>query len=420
MAQSNQQGVLTGGSPKPIQPESALYAAAGFQPDGLIADQDAHLLVANDDPAAWCGYWAVGETTAWKATKVQAWTRWTHRVHTGCTVWVYLPSLVTGRDQRIPFLEHSADVAEQCLALYDMARLTGHPWSLTAGHTAHLAIQRFVSPDRDNKGVRPDRRIVPYWNQGGTTQAPNHVGGDMIWRRRPTKAEAAGYVHAFDMNAARLASMGNAEVGAGRLERRGPIAFDPALGGWWKVERTDLTVRAQVQPHRDCPPLVDLAPDMWVTTPVMRYWMDGGIQPPVVDSWVSPARRLFRTTAQRWNDARLITEGVRLDAVKAMYRAGCGLLASPGGLIYRPDWYHTIMDQQRVTLYRRIQAIYARTGLWPIRVQTDCVWYATDTEDAAMFAGQAGIRIDPKALGAWKIYESRPASEVFRSKERAS
>ena len=407
-----------------LSPPAMLNAAVGAKPGDLVFPTgEDHVLVVQGDPMLWRAL-ADGHPSWRAAGKVQAWTRWTSVEHPDCKVWVLLLALA-GPDQRPTFMA-TGDPERACRALLDFGHAVGHPYVINPNHTANMALRRLLIPDKDVKGVRPDRRVEPYWGSGQRGAVDDQAGGDLIWQRPPLRDESGGWVHAYDLNAARLSAMNVVEVARDELEWFGPREFDPTLAGYWGIQRSKLS-KGHVLPAgaaRLCPPFIDTdRPLISVTTPIMQLWAETVGVPPIQAARVAPGVRLFRSVAERWDKARkrYLAEDDRMIAdMKQIYRGGTGLLASPGGLIYRPDWYHAIMDRQRATLYTRMLQVHEQSDRWPLRVHTDCLWYASDTEDPSLAALELGLPIHPERLGHFKIYSSRTFAEATGSKERTA
>lgn len=371
------------------------------------------ILDVSDRPAdllrLWDGQRGPLEDAGWTCSgTVEPWTTWRRKgapaIHVGIR-----RAIAPGNTPLF-----SADDAPHTVAarLAWYADRMGAPWSMTGGVSGNMAMRAtYASPGRGKQ---------PYWGAGDLPRRQDDTrngAGDLIWRRAPTSAEAGmGWVHGYDLNAARLAALGVAEVAWSKLQPTGAIPFDATRAGYWMVPASPL------RRHRTLPPLIDFGDvrgDLaWVTTPMMKYLGRLGITPGVVDSWTAPSARMFKGTAEAWNRARLEAEerdDPRLiGAVKATYAQACGMMAHAGGSIYRPDWYHTIMDWQRATLLAHIERVDRKTKRRPLVVQTDCVWYASDDADPHRTAEALGLPVigagDPKALGRFKVHSSKRAS----------
>lgn len=375
----------------------------------LFPDRGGTLILApQGDPRAVLKAWADARgglaEAGWKCTTVEPWTTWTRpdspRVHVG----------VLGLIQSRPTIEPDTPRVDVARRLAWYAASVGAPWHMTAGVSAHAAIREWF------RG-RPHQ---PYW---GTSLQPRGLdddragSGDMIWRRRAMAEDvAAGWVHSFDMRAARLAAMGVADLAYDRLVHDRGAQFDPAMAGYWRIHAADVP-----KPWRAM--LVTPGPDgmCWPTTPVMQWLNRAGINPAVTDAWIAPGKRLFRGIATRWDWARLEAHHWRpaeeraweYQAIQATYREGCGMFAKWGGSIFRADWYHTIMDRQRVTVLDHITRIQTDHGLMPIAVQTDRLWYASPHRWGDTAAEALGLDLGSR-LGTFRVQSSAPAGEFFR------
>lgn len=343
----------------------------------------------------------------WSARAVEPWTTWRREgapvVHVGVLGRVPLVPPLGREETDSGFL---GDIARR-VARY--AEAVGAPYLMTPGVSGHAAIRSMFSAH--------GRRAQPYWGARDTRDVddPRTGAGDLIWRRPPLRdeVEAGMWVHGWDLNAARLAAMGVAEVAYGRLAHRGPQAFDASEAGYWRIHARD------VRQHPRRPPLFDPADVregmVHLTTPIMAELLRRGISPDVTDSWTAPGRRLFRRVAELWDAARRGDDPVVATAAKETYRQAAGLFAHAGGSIYRPDWYHTIMDRQRVTVLAHTERIAHAHSVQPVAVHTDCLWYVCPEADQRRAADRLGLRLG-SGLGMWRHHSSAPAREFFKAK----
>lgn len=345
----------------------------------------------------------------WTCTDVQPWTTWHHKdrsttVHVGFTGDGGIePRGLFAADDR-------PDEIARRLAWY--ADVMGGPWFMTGGVSAHAIIRGLHR--------KPGKGNQPFWGTRDRRESddPRTGIGDMIWQRAPRKTELDwGWVHGFDLRAARLASMGVSEVAYGPLRHSGAQAFDRSLAGYWAIRAADVRWAKHAPPIFDMPSVRGGL--IWPTTPVMDWLMTRGINPDPVDSWTAPGRRLFRPLAERWDRVRKDGEvhgpWWTVEAVKSTYREGAGLFASPGGSIYRPDWYHTLMDRQRVTVLGHMYRIHAFHKIWPVAVHTDCLYYASPEASPVKAAEALGIRIG-LGLGQFRIKDGQtwPIRDFYR------
>lgn len=348
----------------------------------------------------------------WGATRFEPWTTWTRRGAPAIHV-AFLRSIDRGR---LPLFdpEHvePAGIARR-LAWY--AHHVGAPFNMTAGVSAHTVIKAQHSA--------PGKFQQPYWGVRDTARDGDDTrngSGDLIWDRPPLRSELAGggWVHQFDMRAARLAAMGVAELPWARLTHTGATAFDEAQAGYWRIHAADVPQPSRRPGWFDKAAVADGM--VWLTSPILGDMLAQGVSPDVTDSYTAPARRMLRTVAERWDLARLAALELEhlpelLGAVKATYREGAGMFARHGGSIYRPDWYHTIMDRQRVTVLRHVDRIGRATSRMPVRVHTDALFYVCPESDPQAAAGALGLRLGTR-LGMFAVKSTTPVGDYFKRK----
>lgn len=339
----------------------------------------------------------------WSCTAVEPWTTWRRgdgpRIHVGLLDsidWTKTPLFSPG---------DLGGVVAQRLAWYHGA--IGAPYQMTPGVSALAAI----------RAEFPRGRRAPYWGSGLAPRRgddPRTGAGDLMWKRPPRRDEVGmGYVHSFDMRAARLAAMGVAELAWDRLEHRQGVVFDETLAGYWGIRAAD------VPQGRYRIPYVDAGPDgmAYPTTPVMKSLMRKGVNPDVMDAWVATGVRFLKGVASRWNAARLDAMAGEPEpvqrAVAATYREGAAMLARAGGSIYRADWYHTIMDRQRMTVFGHVDRIERDHDRYPLMIHTDRLWYASTVSDGRQAAEELRIKIG-QGLGQFRVQSSATSAEFFK------
>lgn len=356
---------------------------------------------------------ALADEPAWTATVLEPWTTWRRK---GAPA-IHVAFLDEVQDDRAGLMPAGGDLGTMARRLAWYADRIGGAYLMTPGVAGHGAIRAAFR--------KPGRGQQPYWGARDwrlLSDDDAHQGvGDLMWKRAPTRTEVdMGWVHSFDLNAARLSALGVVEVPYGKLEHTGPCAFDATRAGYWQI------YAHHVKEHKRHPPLVDTSFAVGglveVTTPIMSKLMDRGALPEVVDSWTSEGRRLFRGLAEQWNRARLeamdLGRLVELGAVKATYREAAGLFAKRGGSIWRPEWYHTAMDRQRVTVINHVERIAQGAGRRPLAIHTDCLWYASTHADPRQAAGELGIMLGT-GLGTFRVHSCTPSRVFFKVKEGA-
>jgi hypothetical protein len=365
------------------------------------------LLGGRDLLASWAGQRGALDSAGWTCTAVESWTTWRRRDAPAVHV------AMLGTIEPTPLFNPLDDPRTIAVQLAWYADVMGGEYLMTPGVAGHVAIKAAFKGKRE-----------PYWGlkdirrDGDERQG----SGDLLWRRAPLKTEfAEGYVHGFDLRAARLAALGVVEVAWTKLEPTGQVAYDPDRAGYWLIPPPPQ--------HKRHPPIVN--PDSvhdrlaWVTGPIMADLARRNILPDVIDSWTGVAKRPFRTIAERWDAARLATieqRGAAMtcahDAVKATYREAAGLMARPGGSIYRPDWYHATMDRQRVTVLSHAERIAKTHERRPLAIHTDCLWYASTESDPEKAADRLGIKLGHR-LGCFDVKSSATTAEFFKAKAGA-
>lgn len=300
------------------------------------------------------------------------------------------------------------------------------PWLMTAGVSGVAAIRAQFT--QRGKGQQP------YWGVG--SQRPiadeREMAGDIIWQRRPTTDEARRkYAHAFDLNAARLAAANVAYLPWDRLEHTGPQPFaeDESLTGYWQV-RLDQLPRTSMYAPRLFNPNLGRQGVIWLTSPIVKEYVRAGINLDVVDSYTAQSKRWLLTWANKVQTARLRAMALGdwriVRAVKSTYKETMGMLMRQGGSAFLPVVGHTVIDRQRATVLGHIRRVHNASQLWPMRVLTDAVWYASDEPDPVRFAEQIGISLgtdigeyeQQKEIGRWKHHSTMPMSEFLKGAKR--
>lgn len=379
----------------------------------VIDDAELHDVYASAPAAAEAG---------WKHTEAGAWTLWRHgEDQAERTVAVGVRRAMDPVRHLSVLFNSDTDPAALALLLDRYIRIVGAAWRGTCATTALAMIRLSWENSRGRPLWRP--RYV----------GPGNGAGRIEWRRPLNQWESTwGYVHTFDANAAYLGAMINAEVAWSNLEHSGPIRFDAGLPGYWLLDLDKSTVEDDPRsPGR--PPLVDplrllripgrdTDTGAWVTTPMAKFLaeLQGGTVR-VVDSWTGaavvresdgkqlhgPKSRVLLPFGEKMRDARAAVlelapgtlRDILADAVKHTYKDAVGGLQRETMRIHRPDWAHTIIDQWRATILRKILRVHSTEGVWPVQILTDSLAYAD-------CSGRPGVLGDALGLGAglgmWK------------------
>jgi hypothetical protein len=232
--------------------------------------------------------------------------------------------------------------------------------------------------------------------------------GRFGWTRPLTDAEAARpYVQVFDLNGQDLGTAVSLELGTGTPEhRRGPLAFDRALPGYWLAALPECPDPMLPDPFTGR--LTGGAGEgpRWVTTPTLALAVELGFEVEPLEGWLWPEhRRHLRPAAERLRDARAACKAdgspesrAVLEVVKLAYTKLLGRLESTeqgyGGELLRPDWTAQVVAQSAANLYRRLE----RARWAPFAVNVDAAWFAASSADPAQVAAELGLPLDPSGL----------------------
>ncbi|MGV9941071.1 telomere-associated protein Tap [Streptomyces sp. NPDC003401] len=256
------------------------------------------------------------------------------------------------------------------------------------------------------------------------------------WARDLTDVECMQpYLVGLDVNLAFGAAANGALVGlASPPEHVTGPAFDAALPGSWLVDLSHVDLaRVKVgKQWRDLDAALLPSPftptgerptgPAWYATPTVAYAVELGYDVAPVEAWVrrdagrfldgwykrlrdayvatmadlgvgeklSPAEFLTAMDGYKSRDPEL---GIVVDAVKMTVKGGIGKLrerARGGGWrpgqawpalarpTWRPDIRATVISRARINMHRKMVALAAATGRYPVAVLSDCAVYATD------------------------------------------
>lgn len=331
---------------------------------------------------------SIGELVAtqpeWKFPTLRSWTTFTRAYTNGTGTMIHLGLWGELERDPGPLLEGTQGAADSASRLGRYRVATGHPWRYTAGVSGCVGLRSWHT--------RPGPGQQPLWQHDG----PRGVvgAGPLIWRA--SEQPDAGPVHVWDINAMYLAGLKNAALAWGKLEQTGARGFDATAAGWWEIDA--LGIPSELYDGKARPPVVGarriMRGSVWVSTPTAKLLEESGAHLDVLDSWTNDnASTIGRTYAERLISARAgmlgpLGPGVEF-AIKRTYAELVGMIARPGGSIHRPDWAATIMDLSRANMLRRVFRAGQGTGVWPVAVQTDAVYYVT--RDPALVGTALGL-----------------------------
>lgn len=285
-----------------------------------------------------------------------------------------------------PYLRSDHDPVTAAYLLGRYQDLTGVPYTMTAGTSGLAMIRREYAPGQGRR-----RTPLLKWTGEGTPaeDVQEHAA---VWTRPPTDDERAmSHVIVYDARMAYLAATAAADLAVNALEHVGiDSGFDPNRAGYWLV-----STPGRWQPYPMLPPLSGRGGDKaaWLTTPTVRLLLEHGMpEEAIVDAWLSPGRtghtaRLLRRPAERLRDAVAdLVDAPAEDAevraaLKATYREMVGMLRRGTAWGARPDWADTIIATARVTLLRKAIRVGVTENRWPLKIDTDSLYYAASTPD---------------------------------------
>ncbi|MEV7427744.1 helix-turn-helix domain-containing protein [Streptomyces sp. NPDC091212] len=256
------------------------------------------------------------------------------------------------------------------------------------------------------------------------------------WARDLTDAECMQpHLVGIDVNLAFGAAANGAVVGLDAPpEHVTHPVFDPAVPGSWLVNlsHVDLSRVKVAKQWRDLQGGLLPSPftptgehpegPAWYATPTVAYAVELGYDVTPVEAWVRPrSGRFLDGWYKRLRDAYIATMadlgvaeklppdrfleamngykgqdpelGIVVDAVKMTVKGGIGKLqekARGGGWVpgqawpalarptWRPDIRAAVISRARINMHRKMIALAAATGRYPIAVLSDCVVYTAD------------------------------------------
>ncbi|MGW5121633.1 hypothetical protein ACWEQ8_40320, partial [Streptomyces noursei] len=337
-----------------------------------------------------------------------------------------------GRHKGVEFLQDHPSPVVLASRIQRICDLGGISFRHSAGATAHDLLKA-MRPERGGGRAAPlvrtempeflRKRVKLYAGRSWVRGLTSGPGCPAL-----TEAEMAKqYILAFDQRASYLSVAGSARFGRGELTHlTGPdITFDPTLPGYWMAELPQWHVPGCFDlfgPRREgeARPYV---------TPTLAAAQQQDVEFTVTEAWVweqhdqtlEPWYKHLRDSIKSLPDVpEAIDKPVR-ETVKAFYTQGVGKFASPalGGnprkgaepdILWRPDMNDILLATQQAHLANRIITIGEATGMWPLALMTDCLWYATDDPDFA--TAVPGLPLGPN-LGHFKPHGAALMTDVL-------
>lgn len=222
----------------------------------------------------------------------------------------------------------------------------------------------------------------------------------------------ARWCHHFDINGQHLAAASSLKIGHGEPVLETGPAFDKGAPGYWELDYGD-------------------GDTVWLTTPGAEWELRPDVEgrpPRIVRAWIWDRRSRFLESWYRtlrdaraalldipgYHDAGLpaAKQQPSLRAVKAIYRAGAGRLASqkrnrPDDPFYQPYAYWAIVAEARTRLLLNL----TRLTQPPVAIDVDSAWWLTDEPSPQLFAQKIGLIVSSQ-VGKWKHEGTYPAETV--------
>lgn len=333
-----------------------------------------------------------------------SWRTYRHRTHG--RVHVCRIDLAAG-DDRTPIITPGMAPGAMARAFDDWHRACGTAFRATPGVVGVATLRNMFT--RKEKGAQPQWLDGPIQVDGRDLRGQ----GDLLWSADPDRVTAGAYLHGFDLYAAYTAAMTTTRLPWDGLAMKHDVSFTATQAGFWEVRRSSIpSLSSDGFDAGVYPPVLEdryLVPGedtLWLSTPVMQYLSrDLGINPEVLRAML-PTRSVawLAEFGQRMWRLRETLAGTPLAATaKRVPNETIGMMGRPGGSACRYDVRWLLIDQNRVNLMRKVDAVYSNgKGPAPVSIRTDAVWFATDEPDPHVFAADIGFNLSPR-LGGFKV-----------------
>lgn len=339
--------------------------------------------------------WATEVTAGSWTARVQPediWIRWTRDDR---SIWTVDLDVIEPGGRSAPLI-HSNPIVT-AMQLHRWTETTGHNWIGTPGMTGSALLVDGWGEHRASYTPRWQTRLPwPY----GDIEVPYTP---MQWYR-----EYDGPIHGYDANKAYLSSLVNVELPADDLQHRRRPTFDPKEGGVWRVDLAPWHRSAELPDPAGYGHVQDDG-TRWLTTPTMtliHQLAERGdhMGYTTLESWTAPARRITRHWAQRLSEIIALSDSPLPAAAGRVYKETYGMWRRQSGRVRRPDWHYATVAMARANLWRKMDKFSREQHRYPVRIETDALFYPTAPGTPWADAAPGGMRLDPsgKQLGAFK------------------
>ncbi len=266
-----------------------------------------------------------------------------------------------------------------------------------------------------------DLRTLP--TNGGKTLPIMKCARDLTWKRELTAREKKmKWVHKYDKNSMYLAAATGLLVGEGDPEHVEGDAFDERLPGIWRIhaERADslydsVTLPSPARMEWLTTAMVTCAIKMSYQVQVLEgyQWNKQGMYHRTLESWANTlwaVRQSLKPTSPTFELAFKHSQGREnaYNTIGAIAHVGIGKLGdedTSGGL-YRPDMWALTVGRACANIFHNIESIRKTTGLTPVLVYTDSLWYVSNDQDPE--TAVPGIIDKQDKLGGYKVVYNQP------------
>lgn len=330
------------------------------------------------------------------------WVRWTVDAgpQRGRSVWTADMDAMKPHGRSTPLIDDQPILT--AMYLHRWQATTGTPWAGTPGMVGNSMFR-----DGWTRGAAPrwtlDRAAPVPWDEV--------MGGERAYSPLQWHTDYSGTIRGYDLNRAYFSALLNLEAAGDQLQYAGSeLQFTPERGGVWRVDVEPWTDERLPDPAGYGEVLDDGT--RWLTTPtlaLLQQLADDGAHMGfrVIESWTAPKRRLCREWCAALRPLLDDDAGFLTAAAKRVYQETWGMWARPSGRVYRPDWHLSVLSLARANLWRKMHRAGRDDDRWPVRIETDAVFYPAADDQTWEQAAPASFRLDPEGrkLGAFKDAE---------------
>lgn len=300
-------------------------------------------------------------------------------------------------------------------ALQHWHRLSGVPWQAGPSVMGIEIMHRTLTPYRVMGSNGRSHQSAPAKRDDSTPPEAEEPMWSLADWSRP---QLAPHLHGYDRRRAGITAAGVAKLAPGKLTR-GWRKYDGKRGGWWLISAPAWNVPEMPHP---CGPGVKTYQRIWRTTGTLDLLAElakAGLidMPDIIDSLTGPARpvllpwqqRIEQTISEPESDSYPAPIRLRVrEAGKVVGTRGLGMLAKHDGrsTIWRPDWFYGVNATKRANGWRMAWRIGRTEKRWPVAIDDDCMYYASDDPDPRTAAPKT-LNLDEDRPGSYRIQRTK-------------